>query len=48
MSVRVLSVALPLPFQAPFSYRVPEGTAFPDPGCRVLVPFGKELTVTIE
>src|SRR5262245_47447612 len=47
MSARVLSVALPLPFQAPFSYRLPEGLPVPERGARVLVPFGKRKVVGV-
>jgi primosomal protein N' (replication factor Y) len=36
----LVSVALPLPFQAPFTYRLPAGVAAPARGVRVLVPFG--------
>ena len=35
-----VSVAVPLPFQAPFTYRMPEGEAVPERGVRVIVPFG--------
>jgi primosomal protein N' (replication factor Y) len=35
-----VAVAVPLPFQAPFTYRMPEGEAVPERGVRVLVPFG--------
>ena len=28
----VVSVAVPLPFQTPFSYRLPKGTPRPEPG----------------
>ncbi|HUL77382.1 MAG TPA: primosomal protein N' [Vicinamibacteria bacterium] len=35
-----LSVALPVPFQAPFTYRMPAGQPPPARGVRVLVPFG--------
>ncbi len=35
-----VAVAVPLPFQAPFSYRMPEGEAVPERGVRVVVPFG--------
>ena len=36
----VVEVALPLPVLSTFSYRLPEGTAAPARGVRVLVPFG--------
>ena len=35
-----VAVAVPLPFQAPFTYRMPEGEAVPERGVRVVVPFG--------
>src|SRR5207247_1422326 len=35
-----VAVAVPLPFQAPFTYRMPEGEAVPPRGVRVVVPFG--------
>jgi primosomal protein N' (replication factor Y) len=35
-----VSVALPVPFQAPFTYRMPAGVPVPERGVRVLVPFG--------
>jgi primosomal protein N' (replication factor Y) len=35
-----VAVALPVPFQAPFTYRMPAGTAVPERGVRVQVPFG--------
>src|SRR6266496_53911 len=35
-----VAVAVPLPFQAPFTYRMPEGEAVPQRGVRVVVPFG--------
>ena len=31
---------MPVPFQAPFTYRVPAGAPLPERGVRVLVPFG--------
>jgi primosomal protein N' (replication factor Y) len=36
----LVSVALPVPFQAPFTYRMPAGRPAPERGVRVLVPFG--------
>ena len=39
MSTRVVAVALPLPVQQAFSYRVPEALPLPERGARVLVPF---------
>jgi primosomal protein N' (replication factor Y) (superfamily II helicase) len=43
----VVSVALPLPFQSPFSYRLPEGVSLPERGARVLVPFGTRRVVGV-
>jgi primosomal protein N' (replication factor Y) len=43
----VVSVAVPLPFQAPFSYRLPAGTAVPERGVRVLVPFGSRRVIGV-
>jgi primosomal protein N' (replication factor Y) len=45
--VNVVSVALPLPFQQPFSYRVPEGWTVPARGARVAVPFGGRRAVGV-
>ena len=42
-----VSVAIPLPFQAPFTYRMPEGMAIPEPGVRVLVPFGARRVIGV-
>jgi primosomal protein N' (replication factor Y) len=36
----LVSVALPVPFHAPFTYRMPGGAPAPERGVRVLVPFG--------
>jgi primosomal protein N' (replication factor Y) len=47
MSGRVVSVALPLPVQTGFSYRVPDGTPVPERGVRVLVPFGKRRVIGV-
>jgi primosomal protein N' (replication factor Y) len=47
MDVRVVSVALPLPLQTPFSYRVPEGLPVPERGARVLVPFGSRRVIGV-
>src|SRR2546430_1464572 len=44
---RLVAVALPLPFQAPFSYRVPEAMPLPERGARVLVPFGSRRVVGV-
>ena len=40
MDAPLVSVALPVPFQAPFTYRMPGGVPAPERGVRVLVPFG--------
>ena len=40
MDQGLVSVALPVPFQAPFTYRMPGGVPVPERGVRVLVPFG--------
>src|SRR5258706_14960912 len=42
-----VSVAIPLPFQAPFTYRMPVGMAVPEPGVRVLVPFGARRVIGV-
>ncbi len=40
MEPALVEVAVPVPFQAPFTYRMPAGEAVPARGVRVLVPFG--------
>jgi primosomal protein N' (replication factor Y) len=45
VSLRVVDVALPLPVQVAFSYRVPEPLPVPERGVRVLVPFGARRVV---
>ncbi|HEY7922383.1 MAG TPA: primosomal protein N', partial [Vicinamibacteria bacterium] len=47
MNESLVSVALPLPFQAPFSYRLPRGAARPERGVRVLVPFGSRRVIGV-
>ncbi len=47
MSGPLVTVALPLPFQAPFTYRLPEGEAVPERGVRVLVPFGSRRVIGV-
>ena len=42
-----VSVALPLPVQTPFTYRVPEGMLVPVRGARVVVPFGPRRVVGV-
>jgi primosomal protein N' (replication factor Y) len=44
---RVVSVALPLPFQSAFSYRVPEEMPLPERGVRVQVPFGARRVIGV-
>jgi primosomal protein N' (replication factor Y) len=44
---RAVDVALPLPLQTPFSYRVPERWAVPERGVRVTVPFGPRRVIGI-
>jgi primosomal protein N' (replication factor Y) len=39
-------VAVPVPVDSPFTYRLPEG-ACPSPGSRVLVPFGRQRLIGI-
>jgi primosomal protein N' (replication factor Y) len=43
----VVSVAVPLPFQAPFSYRLPAGAPLPERGVRVVVPFGSRRVIGV-
>ena len=43
----LVSVALPVPFQAPFTYRMGEGAGVPERGCRVQVPFGGRLMIGV-
>ena len=47
MPPALISVAVPLPFQQPFTYRLPPGVAIPDRGCRVQVPFGERLAIGV-
>src|SRR5262245_22483012 len=47
MSGRVVAVALPLPVQAAFSYRVPAELPLPERGVRVLVPFGSRRVIGV-
>ena len=42
-----VGVALPLPFQSPFTYRMPEAQAVPERGVRVLVPFGGRRVIGV-
>jgi primosomal protein N' (replication factor Y) len=43
----LVDVALPLPFQAPFTYRLPAGEPPPERGVRVVVPFGSRRVVGV-
>src|SRR5688572_3833239 len=45
MPARVVAVALPLPVQTTFTYRVPEALPWPERGTRVVVPFGPRRVV---
>jgi len=47
VSERAVSVALPLPVQTPFTYRVPGEAPLPERGIRVLVPFGPRRVVGV-
>ena len=47
MKSDLVAVALPLPFQMPFTYRLPRGVAPPPPGCRVQVPFGPRRVIGV-
>jgi primosomal protein N' (replication factor Y) len=44
---RVVSVAVPLPFQAAFSYLLPASASPPERGVRVLVPFGGRRVIGV-
>jgi primosomal protein N' (replication factor Y) len=43
--MRAVSVALPLPVRSAFTYAVPDGLPWPEPGTRVLVPFGARKAI---
>jgi primosomal protein N' (replication factor Y) len=45
--VRFVSVAVPVPFLDVLTYRVPEGSAIPPRGARVVVPLGKRLVTGV-
>jgi primosomal protein N' (replication factor Y) len=47
MPADLVSVAIPLPFQKPFTYRLPAGLLVPERGCRVQVPFGGRLAIGV-
>jgi primosomal protein N' (replication factor Y) len=42
-----VSVAVPLPFQAPFTYRLPAGQPVPERGVRVQAPFGGRRVIGV-
>jgi primosomal protein N' (replication factor Y) (superfamily II helicase) len=44
---RCIAVALPLPFGAPFTYRLPAGAPAAERGARVMVPFGKRRAIGV-
>ena len=43
----LVAVALPLPFQEPFTYRMPAGAPVPERGTRVQVPFGGRRAIGV-
>jgi primosomal protein N' (replication factor Y) len=47
MDAPLVSVALPLPFQQPFTYRLPPDVPPPERGCRVQVPFGGRRAIGV-
>ena len=47
MDESLVSVAVPLPFQTPFSYRLPRAVVRPERGVRVLVPFGARRLIGV-
>ena len=47
MTDRLVDVALPLPLQRAFTYRVPEELPLPPRGARVLVPFGRRRSLGV-
>jgi primosomal protein N' (replication factor Y) len=47
MSESLVQVALPLPVQSAFTYRVPEEHPLPERGVRVVVPFGSRRVVGV-
>jgi primosomal protein N' (replication factor Y) len=44
---RLIDVALPLPLQRAFTYRVPDAMPLPPRGARVLVPFGRRRSLGV-
>ena len=47
MSVRAVDVALPLPVQSTFTYRIPEPLTVPERGMRVVAPFGPRRVIGV-
>jgi primosomal protein N' (replication factor Y) len=47
MTPELVAVALPLPFQEPFTYTLPRGVTLPPAGCRVQVPFGGRRVIGV-
>jgi primosomal protein N' (replication factor Y) len=47
MDARAVEVALPLPLQTTFTYRVPDSMDVPSRGVRVLVPFGPRRVIAL-
>ena len=47
MSVRAVDVALPLPVQSTFTYRIPEHLSVPERGARVVAPFGPRRVIGV-
>ena len=47
MTDRLVDVALPLPLQRPFTYRIPDPLPTPRRGARVLVPFGRRRSLGV-
>jgi len=43
----LVAVAVPLPFQEPFTYRMPSGVPVPERGVRVQVPFGGRRVIGV-
>jgi primosomal protein N' (replication factor Y) len=47
VTARLVDVALPLPLQRAFTYRVPDTLAVPERGARVVVPFGRRRSLGV-
>src|SRR5438128_4912439 len=45
--MRTVAVALPLPVQSAFTYRIPEALTTPPRGARVVVPFGPRRVIGV-